>query len=292
MVEIVITEIFTFRIVRVISQIEGVEPIYKIIIKSGYILKACKDVIQSWPGISWNSDPLEVRRYFRIFESGFTIITFWNQLSPEIFITFHPHFIEYAETLKAQKKNRPEDIHIINSVNLLTSTIESNYPVTLATINRLISHCEITFDLIYAILIPRSIMVAHCAITGLPRLFELTSWQRVCVSGTPMYQLSLESVDLVDRVATRSVVVGRIQTTVCLRPVCGTVKIDSLDAYPIKFHPDEKGLCETIMKRGKKWVSLIGVHHKQYDGIAASKSNDNLTRHHVSVFFLKKVLGP
>ena len=56
------TEILCYyRIVRVLSQIEGVEPTYKIIIKSGYILKACKDVIQSWPGISWNSDPLEVR---------------------------------------------------------------------------------------------------------------------------------------------------------------------------------------------------------------------------------------
>jgi hypothetical protein len=53
----------TFRIVRVISQIEGVEPTYKIVVKSEYILKACKDVIQSWPGISWNSDPLEVRIY-------------------------------------------------------------------------------------------------------------------------------------------------------------------------------------------------------------------------------------
>ena len=58
------TEILLYRIVRVLSQIEGVEPTYKIIIKSGYILKACKDVIQSWPGISWNSDPLEVRYTF------------------------------------------------------------------------------------------------------------------------------------------------------------------------------------------------------------------------------------
>ena len=61
-VEIVIFSVF--RIVRVLSQIEGVEPIYKIVIKSGYILRACKAVIQSWPGISWNSDPLEVGYLF------------------------------------------------------------------------------------------------------------------------------------------------------------------------------------------------------------------------------------
>ena len=96
-----------------------------------------------------------------------------------------------------------------------------------------------------------------------------------------MYQLQMESVDLVDRTATRSVVVGKIQTVVLLRPVRGTVKIDSLDAYPIKFHPDEEELRDTIVKRGKKWVSLIGVHHRQYDGIAAMKNCNSLSRHNV-----------
>ena len=60
-VEIVILSLSVLlRIVRVLNQVEGIEPTYKIVIKSGYIIKACKDVIQSWPGISWNSDPLEV----------------------------------------------------------------------------------------------------------------------------------------------------------------------------------------------------------------------------------------
>ena len=99
-----------------------------------------------------------------------------------------------------------------------------------------------------------------------------------------MYQLQMESVDLVDRTATRSVVVGKIQTVVLLRPVRGTVKIDSLDAYPIKFHPNEAELRDTIMKRGKKWVSLIGVHHRQYDGIAAVKGCGSLLRHNVGLF--------
>ena len=127
-------------------------------------------------------------------------------------------------------------------------------------------------------------MVTRCAITGLPRLFELTSWTRVCIDGMAVYQLQMESVDLVDRTATRSVVVGKIQTVVLLKPVCGTVKIDSLDAYPIKFHPNEKQLRDTIMKRGEKWVSLIGVHHRQYDGIAAVKSGGCLSRHNVGLF--------
>ena len=98
-----------------------------------------------------------------------------------------------------------------------------------------------------------------------------------------MYQLQMESVDLVDRSTTHTVMVGKVQTVVHLKPIRGTVKIDSLDAYPIKFHPNETELRETITKRGKKWVSLIGVHHKEFDGVAAVKNSGSLTRHNVGL---------
>jgi hypothetical protein len=171
---------------------------------------------------------------------------------------------------------------MLTSVNLLTSTIASDYSRTLTKLERLASHGEIAPDLFYAILIPRSLMVARCAITGLPRIFKLTSWVRTQMDGKPMFQLNMESVDLVDRPLTHSVVVGRVQTIVHIRPM-GTVKIDSLDAYPLKFHADPEGLKESIMKRGKKWVSLIGVHHKQFDGLAALKVGEKLIKHNVCI---------
>ena len=55
-----------------------------------------------------------------------------------------------------------------------------------------------------------------------------------------MYQLNLESVDLIDRSLTKDVIVGRVQTTVFLKAVRGIVRIDSFDAYPLKFHQNEK----------------------------------------------------
>ncbi|KAH9487460.1 ATPase family AAA domain-containing protein 3B [Psilocybe cubensis] len=252
---------FCFVIVRTMPRRENFDPTFKVVIKSEYLLKACKDVIKSWPGISWNSDPLE--------------------LDPEIFITFQPKFLEYASELAAKKARTHEENNVLASVNLLTETIASDYRVTMATIERLIQHGEITFDLLYAILVPRDLMVTKCPITGSPRLFQLTSWIRTSIEGKPMYQLNLESVDLVDRQITHSVVVGRVQTTVYLKPMRGTVKIDTLDAYPMKFHSDPQGLKETILKRGQKWVSLIGVHHKQFDGIAALKAGDKLLKHNV-----------
>ncbi|KAF9482979.1 P-loop containing nucleoside triphosphate hydrolase protein [Pholiota conissans] len=252
---------FTFVIVRTLSRQENVEPSFKIVIKSGYLLKACKDVIQSWPGISWNNDPLE--------------------MDPEIFITFYPSFVQYAAELKAKTSRTIEENHILSSVNLLTSTIATDFRMTLNKIEHLTSHGEITFDLLYAILVPRSVLVGRCAITGLPRLFHLASWTRTSVEGKAVFQLNLESLDLVDRPITHSVVVGRVQTTVHIRPMKGTFKINTMDAYPIQFHPDPKGLEETVRKRAKKWVSLIGQHHKQFEGIAALKSGEKFLKHNI-----------
>ena len=56
-----LTDVFRYsRIVRTLPRQEHADPTFKLVVKSEYILKACKDVIQSWPGVSWNNDPLEV----------------------------------------------------------------------------------------------------------------------------------------------------------------------------------------------------------------------------------------
>ena len=194
--------------------------------------------------------------------------------------------MSYAADLQAKAKLTEQETHLLSSVNLLTNTIASDYRLTLAKLNRLTSHREITFDLLYAILVPGELMIATCAMTGLPRLFELASWTRVSIEGKNMYQLNLESIDLIDRPLTKGVVAGRVQSTIFIKNVKGTVPIDSLDAYPFRFHRDESNLREAIVNRGKKWVSLIGLHHMQYEGIAALRCADKVLRHNVCSIFL------
>lgn len=205
-------------------------------------------------------------------------------MDPDIFIAFYPSFLQYAADLTAKKSRTGEETHTLASVNLLLSTIASDFRVTLSKIDRLIGHGEINFDLVFAILVPRTVMVGRCAITGLPRLFELASWTRMTIEGKPVFQLNLESIDLVDRPVTQSVVVGRVQTSILIRPIKGTIKINTMDVYPIQFHPDPKGLEESIRARAKKWVDLIGMHHKQFEGIAALKYGEKVIKHNVCIF--------
>jgi hypothetical protein len=51
---------FCFIVKRTVPQQEDKDITFKVIIKSPYLLKACKDVIKEIAGLSWNSIPLEV----------------------------------------------------------------------------------------------------------------------------------------------------------------------------------------------------------------------------------------
>lgn len=208
-------------------------------------------------------------------------LTHVSQLDPQIFVTFHQQFLEYERTL-ADKKPRSElESHILTTIKLLNSTIARDYSNTFSTIRRMTRHGEITYDLLPGILVPRTLFVAKCAVTGLSRLLKLSYFQKTSIGGKAMYQLVFESVDLIDRPMSSTVGIGKVQTVIYLPPFKGSVKIESLDAYPLKYHRDEAGLRAAALKRGNKWVGLLGVHHMQYDGVAAFKCAGKVLKHNV-----------
>ncbi|KAF7333884.1 AAA domain-containing protein [Mycena sanguinolenta] len=128
------------------------------------MLKACKDTIQTWPGISWHAD-------------SFKDLT------------------EYRNTLVARKHRTGQETHVLSSVNLL-SFLATDYRTTIATIDRLIAHNEITFDLLYTILGPCTLIVARCAVTGLEHLFQPQFFTCTTIEDVSVYQLGLEGVAL------------------------------------------------------------------------------------------------
>lgn len=51
----------------------------------------------------------------------------------------------------------------------------------------------------------------------------------------------------------------------------GARKITSLNCFPLKYHKNEEKLREELITRGKKFVSLQGVHYKSHEGMAYVK---------------------
>ena len=62
----------------------------------------------------------------------------------------------------------------------------------------------------------------------------------------------------------------------------GTRKITSLGTYPLKYHNNEAALCKELIERGKKFVSLGGVHYKGHAGMAYFKKKKSVVRMNIN----------
>ncbi|KXX79222.1 hypothetical protein MMYC01_205635 [Madurella mycetomatis] len=58
----------------------------------------------------------------------------------------------------------------------------------------------------------------------------------------------------------------------------GARKITSLGCYPLKYHKDEAQLRKDLIERGKKFVSLGGVHYKSHQGMAYYKKKKTIVK--------------
>lgn len=172
----------------------------------------------------------------------------------------------------------------MNTVVVLIDYIRKDFKSTIATIANLTSHGEITFDLLYAIMVPRTVLVTTCPVTGEPRALRLISATKIRTMSGALFDLLCESMDAVDdnnamagdisaeaevRRAGGGRAFGKVQNRVIIVGFMGTVKINTLEAYPIKYHANETELRKQLLERGRKWTSLRGVHHMQYKGTAA-----------------------
>ncbi|OCH86746.1 P-loop containing nucleoside triphosphate hydrolase protein [Obba rivulosa] len=262
---------FCFVVVRKMPQNmdEGQEPTFQIVVKSPYLVKACKDVIGDVPGLSWTQDPLQV--------------------DPQLFISFLPHFEEYQKNLLSKRDRSAEEEHVLSTVGVLISYIRTDYRGTVARVANLTSHGEITFDLLHAIFVPRTVVVTECPTTGEPRALQLVSANRVQTMSGAFYDIICESVDAVDandssydynnvgsvdsevQKAGAGKAYGKVQSRMIIPSFKGTMKISALDVFPLKYHPAEAELRKVLLARGKKWLSLRGIHHMQYKATAVQQ---------------------
>lgn len=203
-------------------------------------------------------------------------------MEPELFLGFLPAFEEYRDKLIASKKTASdEDKHVLASVRILIDYLHKDWKRTIATIRNLTSHGEINYELLYAVFVPRTIVITRCPSTNELRALEVvTAVQVVTISGSFM-DLTLESVDMVDE-HDNTTRFGRVRSRVTIPTFKGTVPINSLDAYPIKYHPTPDELHTVLLDRGRRWAALCDVHHMHYKGTAAIRVNCKMIKYNLN----------
>ncbi|MCJ1262988.1 hypothetical protein MMC22_002858 [Lobaria immixta] len=58
----------------------------------------------------------------------------------------------------------------------------------------------------------------------------------------------------------------------CIRPYQYHKRIDELRIFPFEYHPNKKAISRALVSRGRKFISLHGIHHRYYEGTAEALS--------------------
>ena len=217
------------------------------------------------------------------------------QLNPLLLISFYPELEKYDEQLRFGVFRTEDEEKMLKGLTTLLEWLHANYRTTLARIASLTAHGEITFDLLYSILVPRSILVTRHGSTGELRCLRLLKAE----PAGSVYRLSCEGVEMADSAKDETNddypdegsnewkdhrAFGKYGLRIYMYKFAGTQKINELSAYPITYHPDPEGLKAALIKRGRNWASLNGVHHVSYHGIAGRRTDDDdYLRYNVSV---------
>ncbi|KAI0324101.1 hypothetical protein GY45DRAFT_1375826 [Cubamyces sp. BRFM 1775] len=239
----------------------------KVIIHDPDLLAACRDLVPDLPDTS-SPGPLELDLY--------------------VLLGLLPQLEQYRDNLLKGALLQDEQAQTLKAVNALISHLRNEHHTTLARLDAVAFKREVAFDLLPAILVPRTVVISRCTTTGEWRAFRLRSARMVRTASTDVLDLTCESIDVADdssHCECCSVygspvpapgthtwgtegVYGRVKSRFLIPQFSGTANIDSLQVFPIRFHPDVARLEASLIARGKRWLSLQRVHHMQYDGPA------------------------
>lgn len=155
------------------------------------------------------------------------------------------------------------------------------YDGLISELDSLLKHGEISFDNVWAILKPRSILYTRCDQTKEPCAVRLLEANKMNETGanSSFWELTVEYVDYnyrydeiqasgitssAPRTDKYGLVPGVHQQTIGY--FNGTRKITSFGIYPIQYYPQLEELKSMIISRGRKWMTFQGsIRHSQYN---------------------------
>ncbi|KAH7100152.1 P-loop containing nucleoside triphosphate hydrolase protein [Auriculariales sp. MPI-PUGE-AT-0066] len=252
---------YSFIVVRTVKvlQSEG-GPLSKIELKSSLLKAACQQVIQNFNGISWNSRVLRIE--------------------PQVFLAFfteledHEIALARAPSCDTSADNLTSSRHL----KLLLDFLRQEHGEQLKEIATLKAHGEITFDLLWAVMRPRTLLfLPNCNVTNEPRVVRLVSAEfHTPYRDIPLLRLDTEYVDATGATARAAASDGQIKDptfgmakmTIDIQKFKGTQKMVTLKAYPLYLHPRELDMRNRLIERGRCWRDLDGVHHRHYNSVA------------------------
>jgi hypothetical protein len=122
---------------------------------------------------------------------------------------------------------------------------------------------EITFDLLWTLFKPNELVYGKCYGTDKRRCIRFKSGEvKKDDEGDEYFRVEGWYLDFDGKTFGEAVTAAGIWT------FQGSQPIHSLRCFPLKYHPNAEEEKRELANRGRKCISLIGTHHRQYKGKA------------------------
>ena len=139
----------------------------------------------------------------------------------------------------------------------------TTYESTTQRLLSLLENEEITYDLLWALFKPNSRIYTTCFGTGKPRCViydggeenETDYWVKY-------YNMECRYLDYDGRLF------GEASINLTVVKFRGRKRISTLKAFPLQYHPDKDRAKAELLGYGRKFISLLGAHHRHSRGAA------------------------
>ncbi|TGJ83899.1 hypothetical protein E0Z10_g4853 [Xylaria hypoxylon] len=206
-----------------------------IVIQSPLLKNVLHDVLKDYPGVT-------------------------TTLSRLIFSAPFKPFIHRRQQL-VEALNGEHDQETISHLTLLKDILDDELKDVIAATDDYTKNKVVTYEHIWVIFQPGCMV--HASRFGKPVAVRLVSGKFIQHQNLgPCFQLKC---DRVDWDGSRF---GYDVSPHFIAAFEGTVPITELECFPLSYHPDEKGVKEKLIARGRRFEMLAGYHYKSYRGRA------------------------
>ena len=156
-----------------------------------------------------------------------------------------------------------KDAKNLEHLNLLVDYINATYKSTTERLSSLLERGEITYDLLWALFKSNSDVYSICAGTGAGRCIKYIHGEEIVdPNGSAYFQIEGHYLDFD---GTR---IGEATGLIRIDKFRGPIWISALSAYPLQFHPEADKVRSDLIRHGRTFLSLRGIHYKEYDSRA------------------------
>ncbi|OJD18550.1 hypothetical protein ACJ73_08711 [Blastomyces percursus] len=190
-------------------------------------------------------------------------------VSPSHLFQFLPDLEGYRQTIE------PESI-AAQHLDHLTEFLNGHFSDLKENMTALLNHGEITFELLGALFKPNELIFAIDSNSEEPRCFVYDSYEVKKSHCGPVFEISCRSLDYDGKAF------GEVTSILQVPKFRGVKKVFDLPVLPLHYHQKKHDIERELLRRGRKFMDLVDISHREYSGLAHIKTDKGPLKFHVT----------